>query len=78
MTMKAMPSKITDFAPRFIHYDRTFRQPGMGAGCAPNRRAARASASGCARCSIWCERAPEITRGSNHKRFVGPGQALRR
>lgn len=68
--------EITDFAPRFIHYDRTFRQPGMVRRVRP--------IAGRPRIRIrlrpmfeWGERAPEITRGSNHMRFVGPGQALR-
>ncbi len=68
--------EITDFAPRFSHYDRTFRQPGFVRRVRP--------VSGRPRIRVkllpvfeWGAVAAERTRGSNHLRFVGPGQSLR-
>src|SRR5215217_8208039 len=55
--------EITDFAPRFSRYDRTFRPPLLVRRVRPHFE--------------WGGRPPELTRGSNHLRFVGPAQALR-
>lgn len=68
--------EIVDFAPRFEARGRMFR-PQMVV-----RRIA--AVSGWPRVRIrlrprfdWGKRAPEITRGSNHVRFVGDGQVVR-
>jgi GH15 family glucan-1,4-alpha-glucosidase len=68
--------EITDFAPRFRHYDRVFRQPGLVRRVRP--------VSGRPRIRIrlrplfeWGDVQPQVTRGSNHMRFVGPSDALR-
>jgi GH15 family glucan-1,4-alpha-glucosidase len=68
--------EITDFAPRFSRYDRTFRPPLLVRRVRPVRGRPRI----CVRLRPhfeWGGRPPELTRGSNHLRFVGPAQALR-
>jgi len=68
--------EITDFAPRFRHYDRVFRQPGLVRRVHP--------VSGRPRIRVrlsplfeWGSLEPQVTRGSNHMRFVGAAEALR-
>ncbi len=68
--------EITDFAPRFEQYERMFRPPTL-------IRRVRAL-KGRPRIQVrvkprfdWGSQNPQITRGSNHVRYVGPQQALR-
>ena len=68
--------EITDFAPRFKHYDRTFRPPQIVRRVRPIRGALRIRVRLRPRFD-WGARVPELTRGSNHLRFVGPRQTLR-
>jgi GH15 family glucan-1,4-alpha-glucosidase len=68
--------EITDFAPRFTHYDRTFRPPQIVRRVRPLRGRPRI------RVRLrphfeWGERQPDHTRGSNHLRYVGPAMSLR-
>ncbi len=68
--------EILDFAPRFNHFDRLFRPPQLVRRILPLRGRPRI------RIKLrphydWGARQPELTRGSNHMRFVGPGGALR-
>ncbi|HIC81526.1 MAG TPA: glycoside hydrolase family 15 protein, partial [Kiloniellaceae bacterium] len=68
--------EITDFAPRFKHFDRIHRPPSIIRHVRP--------LSGSPRIRIrinptydYGEREPEVTRGSNHLRFVMPHLTLR-
>ncbi len=68
--------EILDFAPRFNHFDRLFRPPQLVRRILPLRGRPRI------RVKLrphydWGERQPELTRGSNHMRFVGAEGALR-
>lgn len=68
--------EITDFAPRFTHYDRTFRPPMLIRRVAPVKGRPRI------RVRLrphfeWGSLQPTLTRGSNHMRFVGPNHSLR-
>ena len=68
--------EITDFAPRFTHFDRTFRPPMLIRRVRPVRGRPRIRVR--LRPTFeWGARQPEYTRGSNHLRFVGPNQSLR-
>lgn len=68
--------EILDFAPRFIHFDRTFRPPMLIRRISPLKGRPRVSLRVEPRFD-WGAREPERTRGSNHLRYVGPAQALR-
>jgi GH15 family glucan-1,4-alpha-glucosidase len=68
--------EIIDFAPRFIHFDRTFRPPMLIRRIAPLKGRPRIKVRLGPRFE-WGARAPERTRGSNHLRYVGPAQSLR-
>ncbi len=68
--------EITDFAPRFKHYDRTFRPPQIVRRVRPIKGRPRIRVRLRPRFD-WGARVPELTRGSNHLRFVGPRQTLR-
>jgi GH15 family glucan-1,4-alpha-glucosidase len=68
--------RITDFAPRFMRYERIFRPPQLVRRIMP--------ISGLPRISIrvrptyaYGRPAAETTMGSNHIRYHGPGQVLR-
>ena len=68
--------EITDFAPRFKHYDRTFRPPMLVRRVQPVKGRPRI------RVRLrphydWGGQSPNLTRGSNHLRFVGPAYSLR-
>ncbi|PVE26188.1 glucoamylase [Microvirga sp. KLBC 81] len=68
--------EITDFAPRFKHYDRTFRPPMLIRRVTPIKGRPRI------RVRLrphyeWGGITPNTTRGSNHLRFVGPRYSLR-
>jgi GH15 family glucan-1,4-alpha-glucosidase len=68
--------EIRDFAPRFQHYDRLFRAPML------IRRVRAVKGRPRIRVRLrpsfeWGARAPELTRGSSHLRYVGPNQTLR-
>lgn len=68
--------EVTDFAPRFKHFDRTFRPPQL------IRRVRAIKGRPRIRVRIrphfaWGEQQPTTTRGSNHMRFVGPHHSLR-
>ncbi|MDQ4088044.1 MAG: DUF5911 domain-containing protein, partial [Pseudomonadota bacterium] len=63
--------EVTDFAPRFKHFDRTFRPPMLVRRVTPVKGRPRV------RVRLrphfdWGESPPGKTRGSNHLRFVGP------
>jgi len=68
--------EITDFAPRFEQYGRMFRPPMMIRRVRPVHGRPRISVKLKPRFA-WGEEKPELTRGSNHIRFVGSEQALR-
>jgi GH15 family glucan-1,4-alpha-glucosidase len=68
--------EITDFAPRFTHHFRSFRPMMLVRRVRP--------LSGAARVRVvlkpgfdWGRETPEITRGSNHVRYVGSNMTLR-
>ncbi|MBZ6078503.1 glycoside hydrolase family 15 protein [Microvirga puerhi] len=68
--------EITDFAPRFTNFDRTFRPPLLIRRVRPVKGRPRI------RVRLrphfeWGEQMPAKTRGSNHLRFVGPHRSLR-
>ncbi|WP_134500071.1 glycoside hydrolase family 15 protein [Microvirga pakistanensis] len=68
--------EVTDFAPRFKHFDRTFRPPLLIRRVTPIKGRPRI------RVRLrphfeWGSYAPGTTRGSNHLRFVGPHSSLR-
>ena len=68
--------EITDFAPRFSHFGRIFRPPMLVRRVRPVKGRPRI------RVRLrpgyeWGARQPDITRGSNHMRFVGADQSLR-
>jgi len=68
--------EITDFAPRFKHFDRTFRPPMLVRRVQPVKGRPRI------RLRLrphfdWGNCPPGRTRGSNHLRFVGPDYSLR-
>jgi len=68
--------EITDFAPRFKHFDRIFRPPLLIRRVTPLKGRPRI------RVRLrphyeWGGHAPDTTRGSNHLRFVGPYSSLR-
>ena len=68
--------EVTDFAPRFKHFDRTFRPPLLIRRVTPLKGRPRI------RVRLrphfeWGSCAPGTTRGSNHLRFVGPHSSLR-
>ena len=68
--------EITDFAPRFTHYDRSYRPPMLIRRVAPVKGRPRI------RVRLrphfeWGSLQPDLTRGSNHMRFVGPNHSLR-
>jgi len=68
--------EVTDFAPRFKHFDRTFRPPLLIRRVTPLKGRPRI------RVRLrphyeWGGCAPDTTRGSNHLRFVGPHYSLR-
>src|SRR6478735_327481 len=68
--------EITDFAPRFKHYDRTFRPPQLIRRVRPIKGRPRIRLRVRPHFS-WGAQAPALTRGSNHMRFVGPHHSLR-
>jgi GH15 family glucan-1,4-alpha-glucosidase len=68
--------EITDFVPRFTHFDRTFRPPQVIRRVRPVKGRPRI------RVRLrphfeWGAHQPTTTRGSNHLRFVGPDSSLR-
>jgi GH15 family glucan-1,4-alpha-glucosidase len=68
--------EITDFVPRFTHFDRTFRPPQVIRRVRPVKGRPRI------RIRLrphfeWGAHQPNTTRGSNHLRFVGPDSSLR-
>ncbi|NIX75091.1 glycoside hydrolase family 15 protein [Microvirga terricola] len=68
--------EITDFVPRFKYFDRTFRPPQLVRRVNPIKGRPRI------RVRLrphfeWGSFQPNLTRGSNHLRFVGPGRSLR-
>ncbi|MBM6593347.1 glycoside hydrolase family 15 protein [Microvirga pudoricolor] len=68
--------EITDFIPRFKHFDRTFRPPQLIRRVRPVKGRPRI------RVRLrphfeWGSLQPTTTRGSNHIRFVGPHSSLR-
>jgi len=68
--------EITDFAPRFKHFDRTFRPPLIVRRITPLKGRPRIRV----RLRPHYEYGgytPNTTRGSNHLRFVGPHSSLR-
>jgi GH15 family glucan-1,4-alpha-glucosidase len=68
--------EITDFAPRFEQYERMFRPPTLIRRVRPLKGRPRIQVR-VKPMFDWGSQRPQITRGSNHMRFVGPQQALR-
>jgi len=68
--------EILDFAPRFVARGRTFRPQTLVRRVRPIEGRPRGTVRLRPRFD-WGRRAPEVTRGSNHLRFVGAGLALR-
>lgn len=67
---------IVDFAPRFLQYDRTFRPIMLIRRVRPLTGSPRVAIRVRPRYGFGAG-APEVTRGSNHIRFVMPDQTLR-
>ncbi len=68
--------EIRDFAPRFVNFRRMFRPTSLVRRLRPLRGAPRIRVVVRPRCGYGAAR-PEITRGSNHLRFVMPDLTLR-
>ncbi len=68
--------EIRDFAPRFVNFRRMFRPTSLIRRLRPVRGAPRIRIVVRPRCSYGSGR-PELTRGSNHLRFVMPELTLR-
>ena len=68
--------EITDFAPRFLEQSRYFRPVMLVRRLKPVRGAPRIRVLLNPRFD-WGRTEPVITRGSDHLRYVGPGQTLR-
>ena len=68
--------EITDFAPRFLTRDRVFRPAQLVRRIRPLRGHPRIRFIVRPR-TQWGATRPVVTRGSNHLRFVGPGETLR-
>ncbi|HEY9568047.1 MAG TPA: glycoside hydrolase family 15 protein [Thalassobaculum sp.] len=68
--------EITDFAPRFRHFDRMFRPTTIVRHIRPVAGLPR-SRSRIRTCFGWGASEPQVTRGSNHIRWVGPAQTVR-
>lgn len=68
--------ELTDFCPRFWHHGRMFRPAQLVRRIRPLHGHPRIRIVVRPR-GEWGQRAPEITRGSNHLRYVLPGQTLR-
>ena len=69
--------EITDFAPRFKHFDRTFRPPMLVRRVQPGEGPPAHPRAACGRITTGAGSQPNLTRGSNHLRFVGPAYSLR-
>ena len=68
--------ELTDFCPRFQHHGRTFRPAQLVRRVKPLQGHPRIRVLVRPR-GEWGTVAPELTRGSNHLRYVLPGQTLR-
>jgi GH15 family glucan-1,4-alpha-glucosidase len=68
--------EVTDFAPRFSHFGRTFRPPMLIRRVQPVKGRPRIRVR-LRPAFEWGSQTPEVTRGSNHMRFVGANQSLR-
>ncbi len=68
--------EVTDFAPRFMSRSRCFRPMMLVRRVRPIAGNPRIRVALAPRFD-WGARAPEVTRGSNHVRFVGDGLTLR-
>jgi GH15 family glucan-1,4-alpha-glucosidase len=68
--------EVTDFAPRFKHYERTFRPMTMVRRLRPLAGSPRVRVRLRPAFEYGASR-PSVTHGSNHIRFVGPDQVLR-
>lgn len=68
--------EITDFAPRFTRFERTFRPPQLVRRVRPLAGRPRILAAVRPMFELGA-RPPDITRGSSHIRYVGAAQALR-
>ncbi len=68
--------EVIDFAPRFLNRDRTFRPAQLVRRIRPINGHPRIRLIVRPR-SEWGTITPTLTRGSNHLRFVSPGNALR-
>jgi GH15 family glucan-1,4-alpha-glucosidase len=68
--------ELTDFCPRFQHHGRTFRPAQLVRRVKPVQGHPRIRVLVRPR-GEWGTVAPELTRGSNHLRYVLPGQTLR-
>lgn len=68
--------EVTDFAPRFYRYGRMFRPPMLIRRLRPLQGRPRVTVR-IKPLFGWGSHQPQITRGSNHVRYVGPQQTLR-
>ena len=68
--------EVTDFAPRFFRHDRPFRPMLLVRRVRPLQGTPRVRLSVRPRAD-WGGTTPARTRGSNHLRFIGPGQTIR-
>jgi GH15 family glucan-1,4-alpha-glucosidase len=68
--------EVTDFAPRFMRYERTFRPPQIVRRVRPLAGRPRILAAVRPVFGLG-SRPPDITRGSSHIRYVGTAQTLR-
>ena len=68
--------EVTDFAPRFFRHDRPFRPMLLVRRVRPLQGTPRIRLIVRPRAD-WGRTTPARTRGSNHLRFIGPGQTIR-
>jgi GH15 family glucan-1,4-alpha-glucosidase len=68
--------EVTDFAPRFQHFGRSFHPTAIVRQVKPLRGLARIAIR-CRPTYEWGAHRPEVTRGSNHLRYLTPGLTVR-
>ncbi|MDH7795874.1 MULTISPECIES: glycoside hydrolase family 15 protein [unclassified Beijerinckia] len=68
--------EITDYAPRFMQFDRIYRPPMVVRRIRPLKGRPRIRVRATPKFN-WGADEPEVTRGNSHIRFVGPSMSLR-
>lgn len=68
--------EITDYAPRFMQFDRVYRPPMVVRRVRPLKGRPRIRVRATPKFN-WGADEPEVTRGNSHIRFVGPAMSLR-